>query len=209
MKALNDQKQKMINEITEWENNLIRQIQENVVNQKALLEQESKYQLNYLQAKCQEFLDTALIYEEKKTREEVRLLIEQCHDLKFEIGLFEYPERLIPFIEMQKQKQPIEVKQDVLSQHKFNSKSTTNDDFRIDNNKNLYPSTSSISTFASSNQTNQQSSTTSSFNHDNQKSNMINHDDILDKCPACFIIFPSNMGTYERSQHVNQHFEDS
>ncbi|CAF2829298.1 unnamed protein product [Rotaria sp. Silwood2] len=217
MKVLYDQKQKMINEITEWENNLIRQIQENVVNQKALLEQECKYQLNYLQVKCQEFLDTALIYEEKKTREEVRQLIEQCHALKFEIAIFEYPERLIPFIQVQKQKQSDEVKQDVFSAHKISNKSTNSDDFIIDSNKNLHASTSSISTSASSNQIKQQLLTTLSAIHDNhsiidndnRNSNMINHDDILNTCPACFIIFPSTMGTYERSQHVNKHFDDS
>ncbi|CAF0920817.1 unnamed protein product [Rotaria sordida] len=217
MKVLYDQKQKMINEIAEWENNLIRQIQENVANQKTLLEQECKYQLNYLQAKCQEFLDTALIYEENKNREEVRQLIEQCHAVKFEIGVFEYPERLIPFIKMQKEQQRVELKQDVFNTHQLNSKSTNNDNFRIDNNKNLYASTSSMSTFASSNQINQQLLTTLSSvdnNHlitdnNNRNSNMINHHDILNKCPVCFIIFPSTIGTSERSKHVNQHFGDS
>jgi hypothetical protein len=32
---------------------------------------------------------------------------------------------------------------------------------------------------------------------------------MVDKCPACFMIFPSTMGTNERSQHVNQHFGDN
>lgn len=30
----------------------------------------------------------------------------------------------------------------------------------------------------------------------------------LEKCPTCFIIFTPDMGTIERSRHVNQHFED-
>lgn len=34
-------------------------------------------------------------------------------------------------------------------------------------------------------------------------------DDSFDKCPTCFIIFPSTMGSHERTQHVNQHFDDS
>jgi hypothetical protein len=38
--------------------------------------------------------------------------------------------------------------------------------------------------------------------------NVITDDDMVDKCPACLMTFPSTMGTNERSQHVNQHFGD-
>jgi hypothetical protein len=131
MKALTDQKWKMVNEITEWGNNVIRQIQENVIKQKTVLEQEYKNQAYYLQTTCQEFLDTALIYEERKDREEVRRLLEQCHALKFQLGSFEYPEQCIPFIQVQKEKQD------------------ASDTFKY---KNIPVSASSKSTFASSNQ---------------------------------------------------------
>ncbi len=147
MKVLTDQKWKMINEITEWGNNLIRQIQENVVKQKSILEQECKNQSHYLQTTCQEFLDTALIYEEKKDREEVRLLLEQCHALKFELSSFDYPEQFIPFIQVQQ-----EVKQDSSNTYKYKNKSMINEDFRIESNKNIPASASSRPTFASSNQ---------------------------------------------------------
>ena len=147
MKVLNDQKWKMINEITEWGNNLIRQIQENVVKQKSILEQECKNQSYYLQTTCQEFLDTALIYEEKKDREEVRLLLEQCHALKFELKSFDYPEQFIPFIQVQR-----EVKQDSSNTYMGKNKSMINEDFRIQSNKNMPASASSRPTSASSNQ---------------------------------------------------------
>lgn len=144
MKALIDQKRKMINEIIEWENNLIRQIQENVNKQKNLLEQECKSQSDYLQTKRQEFINTALFYEERRDREQVRQLLEQCHALTFELGSFEYPEQPIPFIQIKKQRSPVKTKPDSSNTHKFE-----NDDFRIDNNKNVHTTTPSRSTYAS------------------------------------------------------------
>ncbi len=152
MKSLFDRKQKMINEIIEWENNLIRQIRENVDKQKNLLEQECKNQIDYLQIKRQEFLDTALIYEERMDREEVRLLLEQCHALQFELGSFDYPEQSIPFIQIQKEKSPVEEKQDSANIRQFEKKSMIHNDFRIEDNKNVHISTSSRPTSANSNQ---------------------------------------------------------
>ncbi len=144
IQALSDEKRKMINEINEWENNLIRQIQENVNKQTKLLEQQCKNQLDYLQTKRQEFLDTALIYEDRRDREEVRQLLEQCHALKFQLGSFDYPEQPIPFIQIQKETQP-----DVSNARKLEKKPIIDEDFRIDDNKNV---TTSRSTSASSNQ---------------------------------------------------------
>ena len=46
------------------------------------------------------------------------------------------------------------------------------------------------------------------LDNDTIDSHMRNYEDIIEKCPACFIIFPSTMGMNERSQHVNQHFEE-
>lgn len=45
--------------------------------------------------------------------------------------------------------------------------------------------------------------------NDKRDLNATNTDDMVDKCPACLMIFPSTMSTTERSQHVNQHFGDS
>ena len=145
MRTLLDFKRKMINEITEWETNLIRQIQQNVINQKNFLENEYKLQLQDLEIKCQEFLDTALIYEEKKNRDEVRRLIEQCHIYKIELGTFEYPEKLIPFIELSKNKQ------DLSTIPKYNETSTMNNEFDVRTNKTSHSSISSNPAFANAN----------------------------------------------------------
>lgn len=102
MKTLVDEKQRMIDEIIEWEKNLIQQIQENVRRQKHLLEQQCRYEFEALKIKRKEYLDTALIYEQRNDREEVRRLLEQCHNLKLQLASFEYPEKFIPFVQVQK-----------------------------------------------------------------------------------------------------------
>ena len=102
MKILIDEKQRIINELIEWEKNLIHQVQDNVRQQKHLLEQQCRYQYEMLKVKRQEYLDTALIYEQRQDREEVRRLLEQCHHLKLQLISFEYPEKIIPFIQIQK-----------------------------------------------------------------------------------------------------------
>ncbi|CAF4279201.1 unnamed protein product [Adineta steineri] len=201
----------MINEINEWRENLICQIQKHIDKQKFLVEQEFKIQSNYLQIKHQEFLDTALIYEERKNREEVRQLLEQCHVLRFELSAFDYSEQYIPFIQIKKEQQLIESKPNSFNTHNYEKQSTINDGIRIENNKDAYVSRPSKS--ANSNRMNQQIvTTTSSMNHSpcgtrNDTQNFRN--DMIEKCPVCFMIFPSAMKTYERSQHVNQHFGDS
>lgn len=135
MEELVGQKRRMINEINEWANNLLQQIHENVVQQKALLEQEYKGQVNYLHVKCQEFLDTALIYEEQKNREEVRLLIEQCHSLKTQLGDLQYSERSILFIKIQKEKPSTLEHRDILARDRFKNRPTTiNNDSTTENN---------------------------------------------------------------------------
>jgi hypothetical protein len=144
MKTLLDQKCSMINEITEWGNNLIRQIQENVDKQKGLVERGYKNQLDYLHTQHQEFLDTALVYEERKNREEVRQLLEQCHELKFELGSFEYPEQSIPFIQIEKEQQLVEVAHNSLNTRQPENRSTVNDDFRIKVHEVISPSSNGI-----------------------------------------------------------------
>ncbi|CAF1326706.1 unnamed protein product [Adineta steineri] len=123
-KSLIDHKQNMINEINEWRENLICQIQKHIDKQKFLVEQEFKIQSNYLQIKHQEFLDTALIYEERKNREEVRQLLEQCHALRFELSAFDYSEQYIPFIQIKKEQQLIEIKPNSFNTHNYEKQST-------------------------------------------------------------------------------------
>ena len=105
-KALLEEKQRMMNEIVEWEKKLVRQIEQYVNEQKHRLDIEWKNQLEYLRVKRQEFLDTALIYEKRNDREEVRQLLEQCHALKCQLGSLEYPEQSIPFIRIEKENKP-------------------------------------------------------------------------------------------------------
>ena len=104
-RILLEQKRKMINEINEWADNLIRQIEQNLVKQKNLVEHEYQLQSSYLHRKQQAYLDSTLEYEEQKHRHEVRQLLERCRTLKFQLASFDYPEQMIPFIQMQPKQQ--------------------------------------------------------------------------------------------------------
>lgn len=191
--ALFNEKQRMISELIEWKKNLIRQIEENVSVQNERLEIEWKKQFKYLQIKRQEFLDTALIYEQRKDREEVRQLLEQCHALKCQLGTWEYPEQSIPFIRIQ---------------NEIISPSTTDEEQRkTTNDECVYSiSLSSFSIFFSSRKLERISISTT---EDHPTTNVIYDDDTLEKCPACLMIFSSAMTADERSRHVNEHFGDS
>jgi hypothetical protein len=48
----------------------------------------------------------------------------------------------------------------------------------------------------------------STNNNNNSKANTANGDDSIDKCPVCFMIFPSHMTKYDRQQHVYEHMTD-
>ncbi|UJR21009.1 hypothetical protein I4U23_024109 [Adineta vaga] len=178
-KTLLDQKLMMINEIDEWGNNLVHQVEQNLTRQKKLVEHEYQLQLNHLRQKHQEYLDTAFVYEEQKNREEIRLLLEQCHTLKLQLGSFDYPEQTIPFIQIHQEQQSLKT-------HASNEHLTINEDLRRNDYQNLHTKTSPPSTNPT-----------------------CMNDNMTEKCPACSMIFPLCMGADERSRHVNQHFGDS
>jgi cellulose biosynthesis protein BcsQ len=63
-----------------------------------------------------------------------------------------------------------------------------------------------------------QTSTTNSASIDYDSSKRINNnsnrtgkddDDLINKCPTCFMIFPSHMSLADRNQHAGEHFKDS
>jgi hypothetical protein len=43
---------------------------------------------------------------------------------------------------------------------------------------------------------------------DNSKPDVNSEDDMTNKCPICFMIFPRSMVKHDREQHVNAHYGD-
>jgi len=41
-----------------------------------------------------------------------------------------------------------------------------------------------------------------------QKSFDVRDDNLIEKCPICFMIFPSTMKAPDRSQHIKEHYTD-
>jgi hypothetical protein len=93
-------KWKIVDEITEWSKTLVNQIQEHVTQQRNLLEEEYAKKVSNLNTLRDQFIERALIYEEKKDTEQINLLLNQCNTLKVELAALIYVDRPIPSIQL-------------------------------------------------------------------------------------------------------------
>jgi hypothetical protein len=157
-KALNEQKRKTHDKITEWEDDLIRQVQENATKQKAFVDAECENQISYLSTKRQEFVATASIHEKKDDREAICQLLDECRAVKVELAILEYPEQPTRFVQIKKVKQRTEVnpdspRTDKSRENRADKKSTVNDNSTTDDNENARTVASARSTSTDSNQT--------------------------------------------------------
>jgi hypothetical protein len=150
-KDLYDRRLNMFQEISDWSNVLIGQIQSHVQEQYRLLDQEYQNQERYLREKRNEFIETALIHEQKRDNEQIYQLIKQCNALKFELAVFEFPERVIPFIEVNQasQKQQNERDAQRAQDNMYGVNSSGN--YASDNGNNTNKFTSTASTVISQN----------------------------------------------------------
>ncbi|CAF1367554.1 unnamed protein product [Adineta steineri] len=213
---------KKSDEIDDWHNGIIRLIQEHVAKQKATLQNEYEQQKGRLNAKYRDFMDTLFVYEENHNSKQIEQLIKQCSTLKFELSMFEYPNRNIPFIQLTTTQQSTETKK---VEHNTNqakddlSQITSRDNRNIDtmhhtgvNKTSLAAATSSVTE-----KINQLSVIPKSTNihsqiinsNDNKYFDINDRNDDINMCPTCYMIFPANMTTKERSGHINEHFKES
>ncbi len=138
----------MSQEINNWSNALIGQIQTHAQEQNRLLDQEYQNQERYLSEKRNEFIETALIHEQKRDNEQISQLMKQCNALKFELAVFEFPERGIPFIEVKQEKQTSQKQQNERDVQRaqdniYGANSGVNYGYDHANNTNTFTSTAS------------------------------------------------------------------
>jgi hypothetical protein len=93
-------KWKILDQMTEWSNMLINQIQEYVTQQRNLLEQEYANKVSRLNTIRDQIVEQALICEQKNDTEQIHYLINQCNTLKVELAMLVYIERPIPSIQL-------------------------------------------------------------------------------------------------------------
>jgi hypothetical protein len=119
---LSNRKQDMLNEILNWRNSLIHQI-ESHAREQLRLDQEFQKQADCLHNTRNQFIDAARPHEQRGDDQQIRQLLQQCDALKVELGAFEFPERTLLFIQLMTEEQ--------LARKKRNE----NNAQRIDDNK--------------------------------------------------------------------------
>jgi hypothetical protein len=143
LKGLRDQKLKMADEISEWEDMNVRQIREHAHKGKSLLEKEYEKRVRYINKICQHFVDTLLVYEEQNNTKEIDGLINQCEALKFELAAHENYKQTVHFIKVTTQEaEPADIKENKI-----------NDDDETDIYKGIHADPSARTTFANAQQT--------------------------------------------------------
>ncbi|CAF1397943.1 unnamed protein product [Rotaria sordida] len=196
------------------------QIRDYTSQQKRLLEQVYENQRKYLENMRDQFVETILIYERKQDTEEINRLLEKCKTLEVELVKLNYPSKDTPFIEITPVESSERMDHEELNQGKTANENSEKPSIqknetgsllgRGDSDINSY----SNSTYATVNQINQTlTNTTYHSTSDNDYNNPnaldIGDDKSNDKCPVCYMIFPSTMSTALRTIHVDKHYEDN
>jgi hypothetical protein len=99
-KELSNQKKEMFQQITEWRNRRVHEIDVHVADQKKLLDGEYTNQKQHLERRCQQFKEEAVTHEKQKDNEKVRLLVQQCKELQYKLDNLEFPMRQIRFVQV-------------------------------------------------------------------------------------------------------------
>lgn len=99
-KELLNQKKNMSRQITTWREEHVRKIDEYVTEQNKRLNKEFEEQQKTLEKTCQTLMTEAASQEKQKDKEKIRLLIEQCNNLKIELAELEHCNRSIDYIQV-------------------------------------------------------------------------------------------------------------
>ncbi|CAF1344780.1 unnamed protein product [Rotaria sordida] len=195
----------MLTDINEWGDTLIHNICQHVNKQIDRITQEYDNEMRYLKQRYQLFIDELYIHEQTNTTEQVNQLLDRCKALKFELAALEYTQQPIQLIQVTQQESvninlnelnTIDTKND-----KFDKKLIVIDDKEKD--RSTYAGVSIKSTSTNSKQTNRRLLSIEISNDDDRSIN--NCDNMLDECSKCFMVFPSNMASADRTAHINGH----
>jgi hypothetical protein len=111
-KILNIQKTKTLDDITEWEDKLIRDIQKYVSKQRLILEQDYTNQIGYLNKTYKQFIEELQVHEHTKNTGQINQLLERCNALKFQLVSINYHGQNLPFLHLTRAVEPEDVKSD-------------------------------------------------------------------------------------------------
>ncbi|CAF1334748.1 unnamed protein product [Adineta steineri] len=207
-KDLQNQKKEISRTIDQWRTFCIKEIEQHATEEKKRLDQLYEYQKNFFETQRRNFTEEATKQDKLKNKEQLSQLLEQCQELQFKLAKPEYYQHSTELIH-------IIVTDEQLSQinqrKSSRSNSLTDYNTNIANDDSVNESSLQKPTSANAKQTSRRSSTTqTSPKHEphNSQPNTTIRDDMEDKCPLCFMIFPQNMTKQDRQLHVNEHYTD-
>ncbi|CAF1451919.1 unnamed protein product [Adineta steineri] len=212
-----------INQINGWRDQTIQQINQHVDVQIRILETDFEQLQHNLHEKCEENLDTTRAYCSAQNIELFNELENACRLLEFHMIQLETVTstmstyRVVTIKEQMERKQKEKSDASELKTNKSEEISIVeNINTTLDNgreNKDLSVQlVSSISDEIDSNPAMMKSSNNDSGSINNKSISTalrIHDNDLINKCPMCFMIFPMCMTESDRSQHINEHCTDS
>ncbi|CAF2410395.1 unnamed protein product [Rotaria sp. Silwood2] len=220
MDSLHDQERKAHQAIEEWSTSLMVQIRDYTSQQRRLLQHAYESHRKYLEDMRGQFVETSSIYEQNKDTEEINRLIERCKTLEVELVKLNYPSKDTPFIEVIPVEPPEQMDHKKSNQGKTGNESIEKSLIEKSETESLPDggdsdiNSYSKSTYATFNRTKQTLTnaselSTSDNDYNRPETSGIGDDSSNNKCPVCYMIFPSNMSTTLRSIHVGKHYEDN
>jgi len=151
-KILATQKTKALDDITEWGDQLIANIQRHVEKQKFILEQDYKTQMDTLNNTCKKFINDLHMHEEMDNTVQINQLVNRCNALRFKLASIQYHAQNIPFIHLTREDVEFENSEKINETDTKNC-TTASYDYDAGNNRNSYTNILSNSAFQHTTQT--------------------------------------------------------
>ena len=134
-KILATQKTRALDDITEWGDKLIANIQRHVEKQKFILEQDYKNQMDSLNNTCKKFIEELHIHEETNNTAQINQLVHRCDALRFKLASIQFHAQNIPFIGLTREDVEFENSEEI-NETDTNNYTTTSYDYDKVNNRN-------------------------------------------------------------------------
>ncbi|UJR28506.1 hypothetical protein I4U23_009744 [Adineta vaga] len=192
-----DYKSKIV-QIDEWCSNFIQEINDHATKQKYLLDNVYNNEKCLLKKQLEENLEVTDNYYNAQQESLFNELRKACQKLKYKLSELRYSKSEVDFLNVVERTE--ETDKDALKSARNRRRHRRNDDKRTENNASS-ETRSSDSTLNSEHITDSQQANSTSEPNDSSK------DDSDNKCPLCYMMFPSSFTRINRLEHANAHME--
>lgn len=211
-------KWEILDEITQWGEKNIAQIEEHVEQQKKIVEQEYAVKITNLNSVRSHMLKHVVHLVEQQNTEQINQLLSQCQNLKEELVKIKYIVVPVSTIKVFTDEKVLEqnstdsIPQEIKNETPENnaSDSIPIDDSVLDEMNQLLdftPNSTSIPPPTPATPPNAERFILVENNNENDNRSTMDNV-IIDKCPLCLMIFSANMDINQRGVHINEHYND-